>query len=476
MAKTIEELFKERFPNFDPSQVKQEFAPYMNNYNVNISDTTVPMEGQPESLPSQSGGIPEIPPTSGATRSWEETPPQPVEPIKPTINPQEMPQKEAAPPSATPNPLDVLTQSSSLDNESRNKMLESEKSKHNWGLLPVALGGIADAIGNAAAPYGGKGTSGAGTKAAEMLAAGEKGRKTQFEENLKNDPNSQISGHYRNVLAMMMGSKADDPKIKNLSAAQIATTLPEVEKYMAKRLGMEQIKALREKKSGETSTKPTVAQSAVDREFGKDYAKYTAGGGAADTMNQIGSLEEVQLKLEQGKQLTGPIISATPDAIRRRLMPESMAAQQEVEQSIQRTLKQTLGGQFTEREGLLFMQRGYDPALPEAENAKKLKRTINQLKMMATAKQRAADYYEENGTLTGFKGKIFTVKNGDIVETNTDDFYKMMETGPSSSNPSTGGSPGTSKDIPTVSSQQQYDAIPSGAQYKDANGKIYKKK
>ena len=48
MAKTIEELFKERFPNFDPSQVKQEFAPYMDNYGVNISDNTV----TPESLPS----------------------------------------------------------------------------------------------------------------------------------------------------------------------------------------------------------------------------------------------------------------------------------------------------------------------------------------------------------------------------------------------------------------------------------------
>jgi len=261
MAKTIEELFKERFPNFDPSQVKQEFAPYMNNYNVNISDTTVPMEGQPESLPSQSGGIPEIPPTSGATRSWEEAPtPSPV--LPPVVSPKtpgaEKQQVEG------PNPLDILSQASSQDQETRNKMQNDERTKHLWGTIPVALGGIADAIGNAAVPYGGKGTSGAGTRAAEMLEVGEKGRKTQFEENVKNDPNSQISGHYRNVLAMMMGTKADDPKIKNLSAAQIATTLPEVEKYMAKQLGMEQVKMGREQAQASKELALSEKQSQFD--------------------------------------------------------------------------------------------------------------------------------------------------------------------------------------------------------------------
>lgn len=181
-------------------------------------------------------------------------------------------------------------------------------------------------------------------------------------------------------------------------------------------------------------TKPnqglTVAQTAVDKAFAKDYADYTAGGGFADTMTQISSLDSVLADLKGGKKnLTGPVISAQPDWTRKRLSPDSMTAQQSVEQSIQRTLRKTLGAQFTEVEGRLFMQRGYDPALSESDNAKKLETTLGQLKIMATAKQQAIDFYEENGTLNGFKGKLYTLKNGEMVETSKDDFYKMMGVG-----------------------------------------------
>jgi hypothetical protein len=173
--------------------------------------------------------------------------------------------------------------------------------------------------------------------------------------------------------------------------------------------------------------KPTGAQNTVDREFGKEYARYVAGGGYADTISQIQTLEGVVNDLKGGKSnLTGGGLGMLPDAIRKRTHSNSMAAQQSVEQSVQRSLKQTLGGQFTEKEGALFMQRGYDPSLPEAENAKKLDRAIGQLKSMALAKQRAVDYYEENGSLTGFKGEFYTLKGGVIIKASKDDFYKMI--------------------------------------------------
>jgi hypothetical protein len=474
-----DEEIKAKVNQTDPTAAQDALSPYMNNYDLNVSNNTVPMQGRLGSLPSQAGGIPtipEVPSTGGATRSWEEAPTAsvtaPVEPSKPQI---EAPKQALGAPKTSqegPNPLDTLLQASSTDQDARTKMLQDEESKRKWGAIPIALGGIGDAIGYGAAAYGGKGGSGTAERIAADLQKQETGRKADFEENLKNDPKSQISDHYRNVLAMMMNIKPTDPKIANLSASYIKETIPEIEKYMTKKMEMDQ--KAQDKKLATTS-KPSTAQTAVDREFAKDYAKYIAGGGAADTMTQIGSLEEVQLQLEQGKQLTGPMVSAIPDAIRKRVMPDSVAAQQTVELSIQRTLKQTLGGQFTEREGMLFMQRGYDPALPEAENAKKLARTINQLKMMAVAKQRASDYYEENGTLAGFKGKLFTIKDGDVIETSKDDFYKMMEPQKKVTQKTTEGTP-VNQTIPTVSSQQEYDALPSGSSYKDANGKPYKKK
>lgn len=169
-------------------------------------------------------------------------------------------------------------------------------------------------------------------------------------------------------------------------------------------------------KQEQAANKPTVAQDAVDRNFAKDYADYVSGGGSADVANQLASLEGVSKELLSGnKNLTGPVISIQPDAMRKRLSPDSMSAQQTVEQSVQRTLKKILGGQFTEKEGMLFMQRGYDPALPEEDNALKLQRATRQLRLMAEAKQRAVEYYEANGTLKGFKGTIYTVSNGEVI-------------------------------------------------------------
>ena len=172
--------------------------------------------------------------------------------------------------------------------------------------------------------------------------------------------------------------------------------------------------------------KRSPAQNVVDREYGKDYADYVSGGGYADVLNQITTLEDIKNKLGKGGGYTGPAISMVPDSIRKRINPGSIEAQQAVEQSVQRSLKQTLGGQFTEKEGALFMQRGYDPALPEEENIKKLTRMITQLKSMAAAKQEAMDYFEQHGTLTGYKGSIYTLKNGEIVKVGKDGFYEMM--------------------------------------------------
>jgi hypothetical protein len=163
--------------------------------------------------------------------------------------------------------------------------------------------------------------------------------------------------------------------------------------------------------------KPTAAQVAVDRAYGKDYASYQAGGGFADVGTQIANLENVLNDLKRGKgKLTGPVISALPDAIRSRAYPGSVSAQQAVEQSIQRALRQTLGAQFTEKEGEAFMKRGYDPRLPERENVKKLESMLNNLKTMARAKQDATEYFEKNGSLVGYKGKVYALKNGEMIE------------------------------------------------------------
>ena len=160
---------------------------------------------------------------------------------------------------------------------------------------------------------------------------------------------------------------------------------------------------------------PTIGSVAADRAFAREYAEYLGAGGYADTQNNIKSLEDAKEQLRAGGQYTGFFTNLFSGSV---VNPKAKALQQQIETSIQRSLRQTLGAQFTEKEGALFMQRGFDPKLSEAQNIKKLDRMIDQLKIMDIAKREAINYFEENGTLAGYKGRYFTINNGQIVPAN----------------------------------------------------------
>src|SRR5260221_166251 len=132
------------------------------------------------------------------------------------------------------------------DNEERQKMLADEAKKRKLGVLPLLVGGAGDAISTAATAFGAQ----AGTPVLDQIVKMEseniKQDKAQFETNLKNDPTSDVSRSYQKVVSMMMGKPATDPDIQKMSANTIAAQLPEVEKFMAKELGLKQIQANKE--------------------------------------------------------------------------------------------------------------------------------------------------------------------------------------------------------------------------------------
>jgi len=152
----------------------------------------------------------------------------------------------------------------------------------------------------------------------------------------------------------------------------------------------------------------TPAQIEVDKKFGKDYAEYVAGGGYADVRKSLGQLKDVSKRLNKTDSASGPIIGSIPKFIRDRTNPESSDIQESIEEVVQRNLRLVLGAQFTEKEGQRLIERAYNPALDEKINAKRLDRLMKQIQTAAEAKQRAIDYYEENGTLQGFKGQVYT--------------------------------------------------------------------
>ena len=150
----------------------------------------------------------------------------------------------------------------------------------------------------------------------------------------------------------------------------------------------------------------TPGQKKVDEAFAKDFAQYEAAGGFADVEKSIQQLREARAALEEGG-LTGGITGYIPTWAGRTVVnPRSVAVQQQVEEVVQRNLRLILGAQFTQKEGERLIERSFDPKLSEAENIAKLDRIIQQIETAARTKEEAGQYFAQNGTLQGWRGRL----------------------------------------------------------------------
>lgn len=342
-----------------------------------------------------------------------------------------------------------------------------QKQGFDWGSLADAIGVGVSGIGDAYSAAAGRNTS-FGKNALDMVQSKEKLQREQSEKELKRKRAQEtlfkLTGkHFENADEIMANSeilKSIMPEKPKKEKNKVAIFDPIKKTFTDTRGNILQdvdpsvydIRESKEPAKGKEGDGLTVAQKKVDQNFANTYNKWVLEGDFSDVMTQLNGLDSVLEDLKSGKKnLTGAGLSLQPDFTRKRLFPASMEAQQTVEQSVQRTLKKTLGGQFTEREGVMFLQRGYDPSLDEKANSKKLERAVGQLKMMVKAKQDAVEYYEENGTLKGYKGKLYSLKGGNMVEVKNEDMEKFLtSTGlDSGSEDQAGGSSGDKRTTAT---------------------------
>lgn len=147
-----------------------------------------------------------------------------------------------------------------------------------------------------------------------------------------------------------------------------------------------------------------VAQEALDKAYVKDYVEFIQGG-AADATKNIEELRSAHTALTKSDMKTGPIIGLVPKVLRDVFLPKASATQEAVESTVQRSLRQILGPQFTAKEGESLLARVYNPRLPEQINAVRVARLIEQLDRAYQEKIKAAEYFEQHGTLNGYTGK-----------------------------------------------------------------------
>ena len=160
--------------------------------------------------------------------------------------------------------------------------------------------------------------------------------------------------------------------------------------------------------TGKTGNQFTPAEKKIDTDFGAVYTESVTKGGLLRGDLQLENLSEIENKIKAGEygEISGPSLGAQPMAIRKLTNPQSVKAQQDIEQAVQGSMRETLGSQFTEKEGTQILQRTFDPTLPQEVNVERLNRVNRGLKAAQDAKKAAIQYYETEGkgSIRGYKG------------------------------------------------------------------------
>ena len=165
----------------------------------------------------------------------------------------------------------------------------------------------------------------------------------------------------------------------------------------------------------------TPLETKVEEKSAQDLVDFTIGGGFSDVQKGLSQLEIAKQTLQQQPEgkITGKLVGAQDDTgLLKYTNPTAQDTKEQVQEIAQRNLRLILGPQFTAKEGEALINRVYNPALPQSVNVKRLDLLQEQMTSAAKTKQEAVDYYNTNGTLKGFKGKLYNSTSDFLNEYN----------------------------------------------------------
>lgn len=164
----------------------------------------------------------------------------------------------------------------------------------------------------------------------------------------------------------------------------------------------------------------TVGQKKLDEDYSKDYNDWTTVNRSQATKS-LAKLKNALNVLTQGAQSNFPVISgrtvgALPDLLR---PTASRVVEQDVQETAQAGLKAALGTAFTEKEGERILKTSYDKTLPETENIKKVNAIIKELEERIANQESKRAYFEQNGSLKGWKAPYYYPESKPLTNTQT---------------------------------------------------------
>lgn len=146
----------------------------------------------------------------------------------------------------------------------------------------------------------------------------------------------------------------------------------------------------------------TPAQEQADKKFADEYVAWRNTGGMPTLNRQLDQLQDALNLLRTNDTITGPVIGRMPKWIQQAIDPKAPDVKAQVEDVIQRSLRQILGAQFTQVEGERMIARAYDPEQQEQSNIGRLTRVIGELRGQGAAKEASSRFFEKHGTLQGY--------------------------------------------------------------------------
>jgi hypothetical protein len=141
----------------------------------------------------------------------------------------------------------------------------------------------------------------------------------------------------------------------------------------------------------------------VNETFGTEVTNWNLNGGYTKQLENLSKIDDVIGTLKE-QNVTGKFTGLVPRVIRAFINPDSVAIEDDIRSIIFQSLRETLGAQFTQKEGERLVEASFNILLGEETNIKRLERLKSTILKMAEAKEQAAKYFIANdGDMTGYE-------------------------------------------------------------------------
>lgn len=148
----------------------------------------------------------------------------------------------------------------------------------------------------------------------------------------------------------------------------------------------------------------TTGEEAVDKKYAEDFHQYAAN--SAENKAQLTNIRKGIDILKTNPGSVGGVSNLLPNSVRNFVNSDGVVAQQNIESAVLQTLRQTLGAQFTEKEGERIMSITFNPLQSADENIRRAQILAGKLESLQRANEEKYSYYQTNGTLKGYKTSI----------------------------------------------------------------------